>query len=66
MKWVESMMVLPFLHLERRSQVALRAQGSIPEVGSSRTTNWDPPTRARATLNEGEGERRELVTYVQP
>ena len=46
--------------------MALRAQGSIPEVGSSRTTNWDPPTRARATLNEGEGERRELVTYVQP
>ena len=40
----------PGLCLLRRSQVALRAYGSIPEVGSSRMTISEPPIRAMATL----------------
>ena len=50
MKCVVRSIVLPFLCLIRTSQVALLAYGSMPEVGSSSTTNWEPPIRAMATL----------------
>ena len=43
-------MVLPSLCLASRSQVALLAYGSIPDVGSSSTTVLDPPIRAMPTL----------------
>ena len=43
-------MVLPDLCLARRSQVARLAYGSIPEVGSSRITIFEPPVRDMAML----------------
>ena len=39
----------PCLYLRMRSQMALRAQGSTPAVGSSRMTALEPPTKAMAT-----------------
>lgn len=39
----------PGLYLRMRSQMALRAYGSTPAVGSSRITARDPPTKAMAT-----------------
>ena len=50
MKCVVSNMVLPSLCLASKSQVALLAYGSIPDVGSSSTTILDPPIRAIPTL----------------
>ena len=50
MKCVVSRMVLPSLCLANRSQVALLAYGSSPEVGSSSTTILEPPIRAMPTL----------------
>ena len=55
MKCVVSSIVLPSLCFISRSQVALRACGSMPDVGSSRTTNFDPPMRAMPTLCGNEG-----------
>ena len=49
-KCVVSSMVLPGLCLARRSQVARLAYGSIPEVGSSRITIFEPPIKEIATL----------------
>lgn len=39
----------PGLYLRMRSQMALRAYGSTPAVGSSKITARDPPTKAMAT-----------------
>lgn len=39
----------PGLYLRMRSQMALRAYGSTPAVGSSKMTARDPPTKAMAT-----------------
>lgn len=39
----------PGLYLRIRSQMALRAYGSTPAVGSSKITARDPPTNAMAT-----------------
>lgn len=39
----------PGLYLRMRSQMALRAYGSTPAVGSSKITARDPPTKAIAT-----------------
>ena len=50
MKCVVSRMVLPSLCLANRSQVALLAYGSMPDVGSSSTTILEPPIRAMPTL----------------
>ena len=50
MKCVVSNMVLPSLCLVSKSQVALLAYGSIPDVGSSSTTVLEPPIRAIPTL----------------
>ncbi len=52
MKCVVNSRVLFLLCLVRMSQVALRAYGSIPDVGSSRITTSEPPTRAIPTLRD--------------
>ena len=59
MKCVVSNMVLPSLCLASKSQVALLAYGSIPDVGSSSTTVLEPPIRAIPTL-----EREMGYTYI--
>lgn len=41
----------PCLYLRMRSQIARRAYGSTPAVGSSKITARDPPTNAIATDN---------------
>ena len=50
MECVESKIVLPSLCLTSRSQMALLAYGSIPDVGSSSITSFDPPIKAIPAL----------------
>lgn len=52
MKCVVNMIVRPSLYFSSKSQVALLAYGSIPEVGSSSITTSDPPIKAIPTLQE--------------
>ena len=51
MSCVVRMMILPFLNSFNIYYVYLLPDISIPAVGSSNTTNLDPPTKAIATLN---------------
>ena len=55
------MMVLFILYFCSKSQVALLAYGSIPDVGSSKNTVSEPPINAIAQLNKN-CEYRELQT----
>ena len=55
MKWVVNKMVLPCLCLVSKSHVALLAYGSIPDVGSSKMTNWGLATNAIPTLQGTQG-----------
>lgn len=61
MKCVVSSMVRFCLCFISRSQVALRAYGSIPDVGSSRITTSDPPIRAMPTLNRQETRQQAVI-----
>ena len=53
------MMVLFVLYFCSKSQVALLAYGSMPDVGSSKNTVSEPPINAIAQLNKN-CERSEL------
>ena len=53
MECVVSKIVLPSLYLTSRSQIARLAYGSTPDVGSSNTTNFDPPIKAIPALQFG-------------
>jgi hypothetical protein len=51
MKWVVRMIMRSFLYALRSYQMYLRAEVSIPEVGSSRMITFEPPVKASATDN---------------
>ena len=47
-KWVVRMMILSFLYRDKRFQMSLLADVSMPEVGSSKIMTFDPPEKAIA------------------
>ena len=51
-KCVEIMITLPNFSCNNRSQIKRRADTSIPDVGSSRITIFDPPINAIPTFQD--------------